>query len=348
MKMKFSVIIPVYNAEKYIERAIDSIVKQDYKDYEMILINDGSTDRSFEIIQRLAERNTRIRVESIVNEGVSHARNKGIELANGEYVLFMDADDMHEENTLQQIEDFLVKYDNPDCFCFGFTEYTEENGKLTKKNQVNFPDLWLKDEKEIDRCSMRLINETIFGSVWSKAYKREMLNKYNIRMPEDMFVGEDYCFNLDVLAHCREYATAKNHFYKYMLENSESIIRKYNPVKFEQMYKMHERRKKFILDHTDCNSIEKEAQIRCNFVRLCMSCFMDLFRKECSYTYRQKIAYIREKRSVEKDRYHKEYLRYFSSNYKVVYTLFSFLGQNGILLLAKACFCLKFYLGKNI
>ena len=58
------------------------------------------------------------------------------------------------------------------------------------------------------------------------------------------------------------------------------------------------------------------------------------------------IAYIREKRSVEKDRYHKEYLRYFSSNYKVVYTLFSFLGQNGILLLAKACFCLKFYLGK--
>ena len=68
-----------------------------------------------------------------------------------------------------------------------------------------------------------------------------------------------------------------------MLENSESIIRKYNPVKFEQMYKMHERRKKFILDHTDCNSIEKEAQIRCNFVRLCMSCFMDLFRKECSY-----------------------------------------------------------------
>ena len=100
--MKFSVIIPVYNAEKYIERAIDSIVKQDYKDYEMILINDGSTDRSLEIIQRLAERNTRIRVESIVNEGVSHARNKGIELANGEYVLFMDADDMHEENTLQQ------------------------------------------------------------------------------------------------------------------------------------------------------------------------------------------------------------------------------------------------------
>lgn len=113
MKMKFSVIIPVYNAEKYIERAIDSIVKQDYKDYEMILINDGSTDRSLEIIQRLAERNTRIRVESIVNEGVSHARNKGIELANGEYVLFMDADDMHEENTLQQIEDFLVKYDYP-------------------------------------------------------------------------------------------------------------------------------------------------------------------------------------------------------------------------------------------
>ena len=111
--MKFSVIIPVYNAEKYIERAIDSIVKQDYKDYEMILINDGSTDRSLEIIQRLAERNSRIRVESIVNEGVSHARNKGIELANGEYVLFMDADDMHEENTLQQIEDFLVKYDNP-------------------------------------------------------------------------------------------------------------------------------------------------------------------------------------------------------------------------------------------
>ena len=146
-----------------------------------------------------------------------------------------------------------------------------------------------------------------------------MLNKYNIRMPEDMFVGEDYCFNLDVLAHCREYATAKNHFYKYMLENSESIIRKYNPVKFEQMYKMHERRKKFILDHTDCNSIEKEAQIRCNFVRLCMSCFMDLFRKECSFTHRQKIAYIREKRSVEKDRYHKEYLRYFSSNYKVVF-----------------------------
>ena len=113
-------------------------------------------------------------------------------------------------------------------------------------------------------------------------------------MPEQLFIGEDYCFNLDVLAHCREWMTIEDPLYRYMIQNESSIIRRYNSGKFDQMYQMHLCRKAFIERYSTAEIEEKKCQIRANYIRLCMSCFMDLSRQECKMSHLEKLSYIRK------------------------------------------------------
>lgn len=342
--MRFSIIIPVYNAEKYIKRAVDSIIVQEFQDYEVILIDDGSTDRSGEILDELKLENSKLRVEHIENHGVSYARNKGIDLASGEYVLFIDSDDVYEAEALKQLDILLNKNKNVEFLCFGYTEYNIQGEKI-KKTKYQYLPIYLDSERKIKEKSLELITNSMFGSVWSKVYKRDILIKHNIRMREDIYIGEDYCFNLEVLRHCRNFWTVDCHLYRYMVENSTSIIRRYNPDKFEQMYKMHLIRGAFIDTYVNAPKIEKEIQNHMNFIRLSISCFMDLFRRECSFSFRDKLRYIRDKMQMENQKYDKRYLKYLNFKQKIVYKIVVKKNVFIIYLFSAICFYLKFYLG---
>lgn len=346
--MKFSIIIPVYNAEKYIGRTINSVLQQSYSDYEVILIDDGSKDNSSEILDRYAEKEEKIIVKHIHNQGVSHARNEGITLARGEYILFLDADDEYEKHALGCIEDALRIYNSPDFLCFGYNEYLFKNNKIVREKGFSYNSFSLSGQNELREFAIDLVTNAMFGSVWSKAYKRELLVAYNIRMPEEMYVGEDYCFNLKVLEHSCCFVAIKDYLYKYMIQNQDSIIRKYNPKKFEQMYIMHTYRTRFLNDIACGSESEKNFQIRMNFIRLCISCFMDLSRKECNYSFAQKIHYIHEHRNIEQERYNPEYTKYMSRNQKIIYKIFMNSGDKTLYIFSKLCFYLKFYLGKSL
>ena len=109
MNNKVSIIVPIYNAEKWLEKCINSIIKQLYHNIEILLVNDGSTDKSLEICQKFAKKDNRIIIIDKPNEGVSKSRNIGIEKATGEYIKFVDSDDWLEENTCEELVELIEK-----------------------------------------------------------------------------------------------------------------------------------------------------------------------------------------------------------------------------------------------
>lgn len=188
--MKLSIIIPIYNAEHKLSRSIDSILKQNFEDFELILINDGSLDSSFELCKKYADNDSRIVLIDRKNGGPAFARNEGLKVARGEYILFIDSDDglIYDE----AIADMLDEIGESDLL---ISAYVRKNGK---KNKV------VSLEKFIKKCSKdELLNallkkgHTFYYSVlWNKLYKTEIIRANNISFDNKMTWGEDFCFNM--------------------------------------------------------------------------------------------------------------------------------------------------------
>lgn len=132
----FSVIMPVYNVEKYLDDAINSIMNQTFGDFELILVDDGSTDSSGLIAQKYKERDVRIRLIGQANAGLSAARNKGLEHANGSYIYFIDSDDMLEKTAFQYIYELLSKYHKPEVLAFSALPFIDYNSEVHESEKV--------------------------------------------------------------------------------------------------------------------------------------------------------------------------------------------------------------------
>lgn len=344
--MFYSIVIPVYNAQDYIERAIKSIQQQSFQDYEVICIDDGSKDNSSIILDRLCENDERIRVFHCENGGVSKARNTGIDLARGEYILFMDSDDEYVPEALAILYEELI-IDKPDFLCFGYREMVYKENQLVKQTAKSY----LKHQyskKNIQSQGLEVISHSLFGSVWSKAYKREILQNKKIYMDEKLYVGEDYCFNLEVLKNVEKFRTIEEPLYIYMIQNDNSIINRYKKDKFEQMYRMHQIRTKFIREYLLEDEDKKIAFINYNYIRVCMSCFMDFSRKECTLTAKEQKCDIIEKMNIEKVHFCHKYMKYYTVPQKIICTIFSTGNTWMIKEFAKVCYFLKFKLGKEV
>ena len=181
MKPKVSIIIPVYNSEKYIARCIESVLNQTFDDYEIILINDGSKDKSKEILDEYKEKYPeKINVIHQENKGVAKTRNYGIRIANGEFIAFIDNDDFIDKDYL---ETFIksTKEGEYDAIIAGYRR-PNQDGKIVRKLQ-------LKDEQW---CKMMIL------APWAKIYKKDYLLKNNIEFLSNN-IGEDIYFNLQAL-----------------------------------------------------------------------------------------------------------------------------------------------------
>lgn len=190
---QISVIIPVYNAEKYLNKCIQSILEQSYKDYEIILINDGSTDSSGKICEKYAREYADVIVVQTKNSGPAAARKKGVECASGEYITFVDADDWLDVEMLE----FLVlkaQEKSADFVCLGHKE-VDEDGKVKMISSQEFTELTITEEAQmmLHLHGTRLID----SGPWAKLIRRSLF--VNIDFCESVTIGEDYFMVLQLL-----------------------------------------------------------------------------------------------------------------------------------------------------
>ena len=187
MQPAISVIIPVFNTEKYISNCIKSIIGQTLKDIEIICVNDCSTDNSLAILQKFAKKDNRIKIIDLKeNKGVSNARNIGIDIARGEYIYFIDSDDWIDENYLEQMLKKINEINSNIIINASFvSEYDE-----TKKTYNKFDFL----KKNIEILNSKTVQKFFPPVIWTRLYKREYINKYNFRFPIVKCGGEDIYF----------------------------------------------------------------------------------------------------------------------------------------------------------
>lgn len=190
---QISVIIPVYNAEKYLDKCIGSILKQSYKDFEIILVNDGSEDASGDICEEYAKEYDYITAVHIKNSGPAAARRKGVECASGEYITFVDADDWLDLEMLEFLES-KAREKNADFVCLGHKE-VDEDGKVKTISSQEFTELSMTEATQmmLHLHGTRLID----SGPWAKLIRRNLF--VNIDFCENVTIGEDYFMVLQLL-----------------------------------------------------------------------------------------------------------------------------------------------------
>ena len=192
----FSIIIPIFNVSRFIDLGIEEILNQSYKDFEIILVDDGSTDGSGNHCDELASSHESISCYHQENLGAGPARNLGIKMSRGEYIAFFDIDDNVESNLLQVCHDELCAYGKPDVFMFSYDSYDVRYKTITS---LVFERLVCSSNNEIrDNYVDHLLGlNKDNGFVWNKVYKRRFLIENNLELP-DLLIQQDEVFNLKV------------------------------------------------------------------------------------------------------------------------------------------------------
>lgn len=233
--MKFSILVPVYNVEKYLEQCVESLLNQTYNgEYEIILVDDGSTDSSGKICDKyFKDYPEKIKVVHKQNEGLVSARQAGIEVANGEYSLFVDSDDFVETKLLETVNNCIEHNNNPDMAIYSFRYYS--NGKTTERKATLAAKetVFTNDNKKL--LYDALITTTFITSLWTKALKTEILKNdptdYSLYYDKNM--AEDLFRSIHLLTDSSKIVYINDSLYNYRT-NEDSISRSFRPETIEK------------------------------------------------------------------------------------------------------------------
>ena len=212
-----SLIIPCYNTETTIEKCLESVISQSYQNLEIIIIDDGSTDKTSAIIKQFQEKNSRIILINQENSGVSKARNQGIKMASGDYICFVDSDDWVEENYCSVLHQTLVENNADISIAEAFFE--DENGNIVGKHPNSEDSIAVYDKQTA--LKLLLEDKIIQSHPWAKLYKSELLK--NVSFPENLEAFEDYFTMFKVFNNAEKVVKINQPIYHYIqFENSLS------------------------------------------------------------------------------------------------------------------------------
>lgn len=202
-----TVVVPIYNMGNYLERAVNSLLNQTYDNYEILLIDDGSTDSSVEKSEEYAKNNEKIKVYHKKNGGLSSARNFGIEHANGKYIIFPDPDDWVSENYLETLISLVDE--TSDLEVCGHYVVTDKS----MKPHVEFEKEYIYNREEALESAM--ISSGFCGFAWNKLYHMEIVKKYNLKFDEELGMAQDLHFLICYLMKCNKikYTTKQQYYY---------------------------------------------------------------------------------------------------------------------------------------
>lgn len=234
-----TIIVPVYNSEMYLSRCLESLVVQELKDIEIVLVDDGSTDKSGKICDFYAQNDHRIQVIHDTNHGPSHARNRGLEIARGDYICFVDSDDTIDSLMLEEMYKIANEPDEgADVVVCNFMSNSIGDFRIV---DCGLKEEYVGNENIKNEILKRYFDKTETGlaSVCNKIYRKCILKRCNIRFDEELGRAEDYFFNFSVFKNAICVRSTKEAYYKYYQDNQNSIMHTFKENWYEHWKKKH-------------------------------------------------------------------------------------------------------------
>lgn len=239
-----SVIVPVYNAEQFLARCLNSVLNQSYEKLEVILINDGSTDNSQKICEEFAEKDVRVKLINQENSGPSVARNKGIDLANGKYISFVDADDYLEKNMIEKMINYIEQ--DVELVISGYNRIFKKDD-VNEIQEINYYHIINMTFDDFLQRFDVLFKDYYINYLWNKLYLNEIIKTNNINFNKSINWGEDLIFNIEYLNYCNEISIISNSLYNYIDFNEDSITNNYNINIYYNRKEMYQEVRSFLL-----------------------------------------------------------------------------------------------------
>lgn len=318
---KISIIVPIYNAERYINRSIDSLINQKLKEIEIILVNDGSIDNSLEICKKYEELDSRVIVINKENGGVSSARNAGLKIARGEFIGFIDPDDWIENDMYYNMYNSIKNNYSEVVMCnYCIEEKNKIENKLLPINKTILNKLDIKQyliPRMIDKEELGNDEELIMGSVCRLLIKRDILEKYNITFNENIHFMEDLIFCIDLFSHSNSIIIDHNIYYHYIKNEASAVTAYKKNLRYQTDNVI-----KNITNILNKSDIYKYSEKRLNnkYINCAISCIVNELHHSSPKTIIEQITIIND---ICKDRKLKEILsnidmRYNSLSKKLV------------------------------
>lgn len=283
-----SIVIPIYQCKWNIDQIMEDIFAQTYQDYEVLLVDDGSTDGSVELCMEYAERDERVRAIPKEHSGVSETRNAGIAEAKGEYIAFIDCDDRVEADYLERLMNGMA--DN-DLVIASFDRRFYQGDKNVRTVATYSLDAVIDIKENLNTHFSKLYTSTLLGIVYCKLFKREILEKNEIRFRKDIHIGEDYLFNFAYLKHCNQIRCILYVGYHYICREGNSLMHQADLQKFEYGKVLYEESIQFCQEMGVTE--EASAGVSNLYLRTCFKNIENIYLLQERMTRREKRAYIR-------------------------------------------------------
>ena len=211
MRPMVSIIVPIYNAEQYLRRCVDSILNQEYTDFELLLVNDGSTDASGDICEEYGDRDPRVIVIQKENTGVSDSRNRALDRAQGKYLQFLDSDDWITPDATRL---FVRAAEEYGCDMVISDFYRVVGERLSTKGDIEEEGVLTREE--FAAHMMENPADFYYGVLWNKLYRRDIVEEHNLRMDTDINWCEDFMFNLEYIRYAKVFYALHAPIYYYV------------------------------------------------------------------------------------------------------------------------------------
>lgn len=286
--MKISVIIPVYNCENYLAGNIERVLHQTYPNWELVLIDDGSTDNSLSICHTYTKKDRRIKVIHSENLGPANARNIGIANVTGEYCLFIDSDDYIEIDALETLQEIAKSSQADIIFYPNFTDKLENGNHKVIKNNVLMTFSFNSNQEFIDKY--RILSEKGYiHPIWNKLYKKAFIEECKSSFPIGINVSEDYIFNLKLYKNLTNAVLIDKPLYHYVSRNEGSITSSFNSNRFNSSKEVY----LYALETFTNWNHEELSHVKNAFIKDLNISINNLYNRDCGWRSTQKYEYIK-------------------------------------------------------
>jgi glycosyltransferase EpsJ len=286
--ISISIIMPVYNVEKYVGKAIESILAQSFTDYEFLIVDDGTPDGSGKICDEYAAKDERIKVIHKENGGAPSARNAAIDIARGKYLYFLDSDDWAEPDMLKDMYELAQKNDSQLVVCGFYIDTYYEGGNLSEKIAVD--DKVYTNAQEFRQEAYRYFDRNLLYTPWNKLYRKDLIDKYNLRFPQTLW--DDFPFNLRFMFKVERVTVTTNAYYHFIRARADSETAAYRADMYEKREEEQDWMEE-LYEEWDIHDPATEEMVARRYIERMIGCITNVTSSKCTLSGKERREQIR-------------------------------------------------------